>query len=121
MRMATGIIACMLSFTLAGCFEGPQGPQGPQGPKGDKGDLGVAGALGPKGDKGDPGAPGTTLRVGANDCAENEIMVSAYCVARAGNSVQMQPIEDRGARCVTPGGVSNPGGVSAVVFCMSRQ
>jgi hypothetical protein len=118
MRVATAIIACMLSFTLAGCFEEPRGPQGP---KGDKGDSGVAGAQGPKGDKGNPGAPGTTLRVVANDCAENEIMVSAYCVAPAGYSVQMQPIGDRGARCVTPGGVSNPNGMSAVVVCMRRQ
>jgi hypothetical protein len=118
MRVATAVIACMLSFTLAGCFEGPQGPQGA---KGDTGDPGVAGAQGPKGDKGDPGAAGTTLRMADNDCAENEIMVSAYCAAPTGNSVQMQPTGNRGARCVTPGGVSNPNGVSAVVFCMRRQ
>jgi hypothetical protein len=117
MRVATAIIACMLSFTLAGCFEGPQGPQGP---KGNTGDPGVAGAQGPKGDKGDPGEPGTTLRVTKNDCTENEIMVSAYCAAPAGISVQMQPIGDRGARCVTPGGVSNPNGMSAAVVCMRR-
>jgi hypothetical protein len=118
MRVATAIIAFVLSFTLAGCFEGPQGAQGS---KGDKGGPGLAGAQGPKGDKGDPGPPGTTLRVVANDCAENEIMVSAYCAERAGNSVQMQPIGNRGARCVTPGGVSNPNGTSAVVVCMMRQ
>jgi hypothetical protein len=117
MRVEKAIIACMLSITLAGCFEGPQGPKGD---KGDKGDPGVAGAQGAKGDKGDPGALATTLRVVANDCAENEIMVSAYCVAPTGYSVQMQPTGDRGARCVTPGGVSNPNGISAVVVCMRR-
>lgn len=118
MHTAARIVACMLSLALAGCFEGPQGPQGH---KGDKGDPGVAGAQGPKGDKGDRGEPGVSLQLRANDCADNEIMVSAYCAARAGNSVQMQPAGDRGARCVTPGGVSNPGGISAVVFCMKRE
>lgn len=117
MRLALAMIVCVLSFTLTGCFEGPQGPQGQ---KGDKGDPGLAGAQGPKGDKGDPGAPGTTLRVAENECAEGEIMVSAYCINTAGNSVQMQPTGERGAHCVTPGGVSNPGGISAVVFCMRR-
>jgi hypothetical protein len=120
MRITTAIITCVLSFVLAGCFERPQGPQGPKGEKGDPGVAGTQGPKGDKGDKGDPG-PGTTLRLSANDCAEDEIMVSAYCAASAGNSVQMQPTGDRGARCVTPGGVSNPGGISAVVFCMRRE
>lgn len=58
MRVATVIIACLLSFTLAGCFEGPQGKAGPQGPQGVAGPPGAKGDRGPQGPKGDPGPQG---------------------------------------------------------------
>jgi len=124
MRAATAIIAAMLSVTLAGCFEGPPGPKGDKGDKGDKGEPGIAGTLGQKGDsgapgpKGEPGTPGTALlKAAGSDCADDEIMVSAYCAAAAGNSLQMSPtlIGERGARCG-----DTPAGVHAVVFCIKR-
>ena len=31
MRLSIAVVALVLGFALAGCFEGPQGPQGPQG------------------------------------------------------------------------------------------
>ncbi len=58
MRTTTVIVACILSLTLAGCFEGPQGQQGAQGPQGAKGAPGPQGERGPPGPKGDPGPAG---------------------------------------------------------------
>ena len=99
MRIATAIIAVMLSLTLAGCFEGPQGQ------KGDKGDPGVAGSTGPAG----------TFRIVAERCADNEIMISAYCATVPQNTTKIQPtvLGDRGARCVGQN-------VHAVVVCANR-
>src|ERR1700687_1332084 len=57
MRVATAIIAAMLSLTLAGCFEGPQGAQGDQVPAGPQGPPGPQGAKGEQGPKGDPATP----------------------------------------------------------------
>lgn len=58
MRIATAVMACALSLTLAGCFQGPQGSQGPKGDQGPAGPKGPAGPQGTAGPKGDPGARG---------------------------------------------------------------
>jgi len=57
MRLSIAVVALVLGFSLAGCFEGPQGPQGPAGPPGPAGPLGQ-GAPGPAGVAGPPGPPG---------------------------------------------------------------
>jgi hypothetical protein len=108
MRVATAIIAGMLSLTLAGCFEGPQGQKGD---KGDKGDPGVAGSTGPTGPAGQTGI----FRIVAERCADDEIMISAYCATVPQNTAKIQPtvLGDRGARCVGQN-------VHAVVVCAKR-
>ena len=108
MRVATAIIAGMLSLTLAGCFEGPQGQ------KGDKGDPGVAGSTGPTGPTGPAGQTGI-FRIVAERCADDEIMISAYCATVPQNTTKIQPtvLGDRGARCVGQN-------VHAVVVCAKR-
>jgi hypothetical protein len=108
MRVATAIIAGMLSLTLAGCFEGPQGQKGD---KGDKGDPGVAGSTGPTGPAGQTGI----FRIVAERCADDEIMISAYCATVPQNTTKIQPtvLGDRGARCVGQN-------VHAVVVCAKR-
>ncbi len=58
MRVATVAIACLMSLTLAGCFEGSPGPQGPKGEQGAKGAAGAQGAAGPQGERGPPGPQG---------------------------------------------------------------
>lgn len=58
MRIATVFVACLLSFTLAGCFEGQQGPKGEPGAKGTPGAQGAAGPRGPQGERGPPGPQG---------------------------------------------------------------
>jgi hypothetical protein len=61
MRVATIVLACLLSTALAGCFEGPQGPpgaKGEQGAAGPAGPGGQAGPVGPPGPKGEAGAAG---------------------------------------------------------------
>ena len=100
MRAATVITVCILSFALAGCFEGPQGQAGPpgekgtagtagpMGPKGDPGPPGPIGPAGPKGEAGSPGAAGTAaFRIVTGDktvaCNENEVLVSVVCSAGA--------------------------------------
>lgn len=114
MRVATAIIAGMLSLTLAGCFEGPQGQKGD---KGDKGDPGVAGSTGPTGPTGPAGPAGQTgiFRIVAERCADDEIMISAYCATVPQNTTKIQPtvLGDRGARCVGQN-------VHAVVVCAKR-
>jgi hypothetical protein len=111
MRVATAIIAGMLSLTLAGCFEGPQGQKGD---KGDKGDPGVAGSTGPTGPTGPAGQTGI-FRIVAERCADDEIMISAYCATVPQNTTKIQPtvLGDRGARCVGQN-------VHAVVVCAKR-
>ena len=51
MRLSIVVVALVVAFSLAGCFEGPQGAQGPAGP------TGPAGPAGPQG-QGAPGPPG---------------------------------------------------------------
>jgi hypothetical protein len=58
MRAATIAIACLMSLTLAGCFEGSPGPQGPKGEQGAKGAAGPQGAKGERGPQGERGPPG---------------------------------------------------------------
>jgi hypothetical protein len=60
MRLSVAVVALVLGFSLAGCFEGPQGPQGPAGPPGPAGPAGPAGAglTGPPGLPGPAGPPG---------------------------------------------------------------
>jgi hypothetical protein len=57
MRLSVAVVALVLGFSLAGCFEGPQGPQGPAGPPGPAGPAG-AGLTGPPGLPGPAGPPG---------------------------------------------------------------
>ena len=57
MRVAIALVACVVSFTLAGCFEGPKGD------KGDKGDTGATGPVGSAGPAGVPGAPGKNFSI----------------------------------------------------------
>ena len=116
MRAATVIIACILSFTLAGCFEGPQGQAGPPGekgttgpagPMGPKGDPGPMGPAGPKGEAGPSGAAGATgFRIITGDkmvaCSENEVLVSVVCSAGA------------------PDGPGCPAGSTATGLCMRK-
>ena len=59
MRLSIAVVALVLGFPLASCFEGPQGPQGPPGPPGPAGPAGPQGqAPGPAGVAGLPGPPG---------------------------------------------------------------
>ena len=59
MRLSIAVVALVLGFALAGCFEGPQGPQGPAGPPGPAGPAGPQGqGAGPAGLAGSPGPPG---------------------------------------------------------------
>jgi hypothetical protein len=122
--------ACLMSLVLGGCFEGPKGEKGdngdrgaagPPGPKGDVGPTGpqgVAGPPGPKGDAGPPGPKGERGPIGLTgtpglrmvssqariSCAEDEQLVSAYCV-NPKVPIQQTPqiTPPRTAQCVTPG------------------
>jgi hypothetical protein len=58
MRAAAIVIACLVSFTLAACSEGPPGPKGDQGAQGAPGPQGAAGPQGPQGERGPPGPKG---------------------------------------------------------------
>ena len=58
MRAAAIVIACLVSFTLAGCSESPPGPKGDQGAQGAPGPQGAAGPQGPQGERGPPGPRG---------------------------------------------------------------
>lgn len=100
----------MLSLMLAGCFEGPQGPPGPQGPKGDPGKDGATG-------------PAGSFRVVSDKCADDEIMISAFCASFTGGNAQMTPtiVGNNAAKCT--GGTSNaqpPAGIQAVIVCAKR-
>jgi hypothetical protein len=76
MRAATVVIACLLSFALAGCSEsppgpkgepgapGPQGAAGPQGPQGERGPPGPQGKAGPAGPQGEVGPAGPVGAIG---------------------------------------------------------
>jgi len=72
MRLSIAIVALVIGFSLAGCFEGPQGPQGPAGPAGPPGPQGAnvpgpagpAGLAGPAGPPGQPGPDGAGGGVG---------------------------------------------------------
>ncbi len=110
MRVVHAIIAGMLSLMLAGCFEGPQGPPGPQGPKGDPGKDGATG-------------PAGSFRVVSDKCADDEIMISAFCASFTGGNAQMTPtiVGNNAAKCT--GGTSNaqpPAGIQAVIVCAKR-
>jgi len=60
MRLSIVVVALVVGFSLAGCFEGPQGARGPAGPTGPAGPAGPQGqgAPGPPGVAGPPGPPG---------------------------------------------------------------
>jgi len=67
MRLSIAVIALVICFSLAGCFEGSQGPQGPQGaagPPGPPGPQGERGVLGPAGLAGPPGPASASGGVG---------------------------------------------------------
>jgi hypothetical protein len=118
MRVAIAAALFAASFSLAGCFEGPQGPAGPQGaagppgPKGDVGAAGQAGPVGPAGPAGAAGPPGPAgsagLHVLRQDacsnttcefiCSQGETLVSVTC---PGATIIMS---NTGATCTqTPG------------------
>lgn len=117
MRVATIALACLLSFTLAGCFEGPQGPAGAKGEQGAAGSPGPAGPAGPPGPKGEAGpagpaglagpaaAAGTKLRVLTGQpgiaCDADETLIGAYCVGPTPRTPQITP--PRGANCASTG------------------
>jgi Collagen triple helix repeat (20 copies) len=135
MRLAMIAVACLMSVSLAGCFEGPQGPPGakgapgaagapgakgdagPAGPAGPPGPQGVAGPAGPQGPKGDAGPAGKSaaLRVltgkASNACAEGETLISAYCAGATARGPQVTP--PRSASCV---GAGSPG-TNVVITC----
>lgn len=115
MRVAMIAVVCVLSVTLAGCFEGPQGPPGAKGeqgaagppgpngaagPAGAQGERGLPGPQGPKGEAGPAGPPGpagksATLRVltgkASNSCNAGETMIGAYCVGAPPRAPQITP------------------------------
>ena len=135
MRLAMIAVACLMSVTLAGCFEGPQGPPGAKGAQGAagaagapgaKGDIGppgpqgVAGPAGPQGPKGDAGPPGpagksAALRVltgkASNSCAAGETLIGAYCAGATARGPQITP--PRSASCVGSGAP----GTNVVITC----
>jgi hypothetical protein len=123
MRAAAIVIACLVSFTLAACSEGPPGPKGDQGAQGAPGPQGAAGPQGPQGERGLPGpkgeagpagpagAPGKSaavLRMQSSQtrisCAADEALISAYC-SNPNSPLQQTPqiTPPRTAECVTPG------------------
>ncbi len=135
MRLAMIAVACLMSVTLAGCFEGPQGSPGAKGaqgaagapgakgdtgPAGPQGVAGPAGPQGPKGDAGPAGPPGpagksAALRVltgkASNSCAAGETLISAYCAGATARGPQITP--PRGASCL---GTGAPG-TNVVITC----
>ena len=64
MRLSIAVIALVICFSLAGCFEGPQGPQGAAGPPGPPGPQGERGVPGPAGLAGPPGPASASGGVG---------------------------------------------------------
>ena len=135
MRLAMIALACVMSLTLAGCFEGPQGPPGakgaagaagqpgpkgqagPAGPQGPQGAKGEAGPAGPQGPAGPPGPAGksASLRVlsgkASNSCGEGETLISAYCAGATARGPQITP--PRSASCVGSGAP----GTTVVITC----
>ncbi len=98
MRIAKLCLIPVLIFGMTACGQnnqGPKGDPGPQGPPGPPGAQGPPGSPGPQGPAGPPGAQGSAapegLRIIRNSCtaggcnvqcAEGEIIVSAWCGAR---------------------------------------
>jgi hypothetical protein len=123
MRASTTVVALLLAFTLAGCFEGPQGPAGaqgevgPAGPQGAKGDAGPIGPAGPPGPTGSSGlhalrqtACGQTSNCDLT-CSPGERLVSVTC---PGGSVTITKNADiEAAAC------SNANG-PALALCMKQ-
>ena len=125
MRAATVVIACILSFTLAGCFEGPQGQAGPPGekgtagpagPMGPKGDAGPPGPMGPAGPKGDPGPQGEAGPAGAAGTAAFRIVTGDKTVACNENEVLVSVVCSAGA----PDGPGCPAGSTATGLCTRK-
>jgi hypothetical protein len=63
-RISSAILAGLLAFTLAGCFEGPRGEKGEQGTPGATGERGPQGERGVAGPTGPAGAPGPAGPIG---------------------------------------------------------
>jgi hypothetical protein len=134
MRIASLVIAAVLSLSLLGCGEGASGVKGdagPAGPPGAKGDVGpagpagVAGPPGPQGPQGPPGMPGpqgpagppggpaSSIRVvrancNADGCSvvcnPDEVVLTAHCGTR--RTPATFPTE-RQASCRVRGGQSS--------------
>jgi hypothetical protein len=98
MRLSGAILAGLIAFTLAGCFEGKKGDRGEEGTPGatggPAGPTGVAGPVGPAGPQGPSGPAGSAAPNNArvvqvesciggcnNSCAAGEVVASAMCVS----------------------------------------
>lgn len=93
---------------------GPKGDPGRPGPRGDVGPPGPKGAPGPQGPKGESASSSLRVLTGqaSNTCADDETLVSAYCISEA-TEISAPPfiIPPRAARCV---GVLKP---TVVMVC----
>jgi hypothetical protein len=93
---------------------GPKGDPGPPGPRGEAGPPGPKGASGQPGPKGDSASSSLRVLTGQapNACADDETLVSAYCISEA-TEISAPPfiIPPRAARCV---GVLKP---TVVMVC----
>ena len=117
MRLSIVVVALVIGFSLAGCFEGPQGVQGPAGPTGPAGPPGadVGGPPGPPGrGVGPAGPPGPAAHAGSTGlhaltqpgcdtkceliCSPGEKLVSVTC---PGGTVHIEDIADsNSASCI---------------------
>ena len=89
---------------------GPAGPRGPAGPQGAQGPQGAPGAQGPPGSAGGA-TPVRVIRTNCEaagctvECAEDEVLLTAYCGAR--RTAAVFPSE-RSASCRRRGSASSP-------------
>ena len=77
MRLSFTLVALLLSFTLAGCFEGRPGAQGEKGDQGEAGRPGVTGPAGPAGPAG-PLASQALRPVHMSGCPDDRCEIACY-------------------------------------------
>jgi Collagen triple helix repeat (20 copies) len=135
MKHPTLLICALLSaVALSGC--GVKGDKGDKGDKGEAGPMGQAGPLGPQGVDGRPGkdgrdgvSPPLPFRVVRSEpdggiskpamCGTNEVMISATCIAKAGDAAQApRTLRDNGASCDAKPGQSDP--PQTVILCIKQ-
>ena len=128
MRIPLMVIGSLVAvLALSGCAKGD---------KGDKGDPGATGAAGPPGPAGPSGkdgrdgaSPPPQFRVVRGEidggvvkpatCGAEEIMVSATCMVKAGETAETpRTIGETGASCDVQPNQSNP--PQAVILCAKR-